>query len=940
MWYKCYMRREREEIRLGKLHLSFFLIVLLISSMGVASAQQNMFDAGDVGHIDPINLNNYNPAEITSACTNWESSINSLKIEPSSCFDMNGLESLIIKTNQTYEDFLILTDIDTTITVMETIRDTRDTIVNTLNGIDDLLEEISLDIDGRLKPLMDQHIKIEDYEELEIVWGVLEKKKEELGSLKEVAVEHLTALNEKYDIVVKAFQLFQEGEGDALNSMTIQEYITSVNLATRMLGERSADEVISEIDTNLTVVYPNLSVSNKDLFLYRLGVIANAAKAAGEYALSEDIEGRVLLARENLEVGSYQETFLGTCLDCTTWDIFKKLRDLKGKSRFLNTETLPRILETLNTTLSDFRKMEDLTSLDNSIHALENSWLLNDINHELLNNLRGLRDLAEARIEASYNLTASAEIAKAMYERAYKVVDADVDDLYTKIEDYNSTIDQSMPTIETEERLAEYESQVIDLRVIVKLLPKEQRRDLIDRIAQAETLLGDIRSTVGPIQDEVTSYGWVEGGMSGSPSGPSNSWTNVYDSNGFLTGNPTAPPVAPEPPAPSTASDNNNTTTPETPADATIGILSNKEPSAPIDTDLPWTSEETDAFTGGVIANSTALESMGYDVTELLNNEATTAAGAFLSLFTPSEAVPSSLESYDYSGIGIDTENRQLGLAILGVLSSSEGFADNPHLSSAVEKATATIFNAYVSEYQDTLPGMISTVLAITTLSLDLTGGSIDMERLSTEKGISLDLIRQIARIAEENPAETREALEITAESISSPAGYMMINKGKGFITFTDKGSIESFRIEDFKKLSIEEIQSYTNLSERSIKRIQERLSTPQDPCTMVTVEINGKKEILFLPADTIVYINSTNPAEVAKEVIKRVLIKRPDASSAVVNRIFLFMVVAGLICVGFGVTLAIYVTKAQLKRSEYFSPGLRAEKSFQHNYAASWKTR
>ncbi len=103
---------------------------------------------------------------------------------------------------------------------------------------------------------------------------------------------------------------------------------------------------------------------------------------------------------------------------------------------------------------------------------------------------------------------------------------------------------------------------------------------------------------------------------------------------------------------------------------------------------------------------------------------------------------------------------------------------------------------------------------------------------------------------------------------------------------------------------------------------------------------INKKTVYIIKEADTIVYINSTKPGVVIKEILRRILINRPNASELAVNRMFLLIIIIGLICVGFGIGLAIYITKLQLQKTNYFPATIKAGKSFQPNLVPSWKQR
>ncbi|MDP8216592.1 MAG: hypothetical protein P9L98_04675 [Candidatus Kaelpia imicola] len=202
--------------------------------------------------------------------------------------------------------------------------------------------------------------------------------------------------------------------------------------------------------------------------------------------------------------------------------------------------------------------------------------------------------------------------------------------------------------------------------------------------------------------------------------------------------------------------------------------------------------------------------------------------------------------------------------------------------------------------------------------------------------GTSENLAKLAIEIGEEHPGA-----RVTADGIVVAPIWISKNTGREIISIKIDGKIVNYTISKFKE-TISHISQALEVSEEVLHKLLGNIIEKGEgvyDVIWITLD-NGKTVHYVRRSDTIVYINSTNPAEIAKEIIKKVFIKRPDASSAVVNRIFLFMVIAGLICIGFGVTLAVCIAKAQIKRSEYLPPALRVKKSFQHNYAANWKTR
>ena len=276
-------------------------------------------------------------------------------------------------------------------------------------------------------------------------------------------------------------------------------------------------------------------------------------------------------------------------------------------------------------------------------------------------------------------------------------------------------------------------------------------------------------------------------------------------------------------------------------------------------------------------------------------------------------------------------------LAAIGITMLYKDVDGNPELGQGLLDLAQVINNDYERKFRKILPALIDAVRDQKKLSIKV---------LANQYGVSIEVVKQIDEIINSNSELLNSEIQVTAENIKGPIGNYAIRRGEGFVTLAGNGNLHLIEIKSFivaGEDAIDKLVQKTGVSKNILNQLQRYILNNKniDGTFVLPIIIVGEeKKLLVCSIDTIVYINSTNPTEIAKEVIKRVLIKRPDASSAVVNRIFLFMVVVGLICIGFGITLAVYIAKAQIKRSEYFSPTLGAEKSFQHNYAASWKTR
>ncbi|MDD5614206.1 MAG: hypothetical protein PHQ54_03950, partial [Candidatus Omnitrophica bacterium] len=244
----------------------------------------------------------------------------------------------------------------------------------------------------------------------------------------------------------------------------------------------------------------------------------------------------------------------------------------------------------------------------------------------------------------------------------------------------------------------------------------------------------------------------------------------------------------------------------------------------------------------------------------------------------------------------------------------------SPQESSALDKLTQNIIG-------DT-PNRIHEALFIMA-----TNKNASLEAISGATGIDRDLLSELQSM-NINPADIKSIDPVGCKISSS-------NNGKWIIAFVNaNGKTIHITSEKFMESTAKEIAHETDIPIATIEHIKENLLEDGKNIGFTTIVLTDGTRLTVSNelADTIVYINSTNPVEIAKEVLKRVLVSRPNTSDAVVNKMFLLMVIFGLICVGFGVTLAVYITKAQLKRSDYFSPVLGGGKSFQHNYAANIK--
>ena len=120
---------------------------------------------------------------------------------------------------------------------------------------------------------------------------------------------------------------------------------------------------------------------------------------------------------------------------------------------------------------------------------------------------------------------------------------------------------------------------------------------------------------------------------------------------------------------------------------------------------------------------------------------------------------------------------------------------------------------------------------------------------------------------------------------------------------------------------NIERISQETGLSKEMVKALQEAwkngtiMKNSSGAYIVVQVEVNGEKKIVIIPADTIVYITSSKPSEIVKEIIKKVFLKKSQVSDATVNRIFILLILLTIGCIAGGIVLAVIVTKREYRR-------------------------
>jgi len=374
-----------------------------------------------------------------------------------------------------------------------------------------------------------------------------------------------------------------------------------------------------------------------------------------------------------------------------------------------------------------------------------------------------------------------------------------------------------------------------------------------------------------------------------------------------------------------------------TDAQQTVTLTTGDENIAP----LSPQNEDYSTTIGLTKPESKALAKACNNFGMLLQNDSSEMSDLYSGLSNPDTVVDTILSAFSPSPINQSnhfTDEQTVILSMFGMISLGENYSNDPVLSSAIYKVTKKILANYNNTLRDILPEQFTTIVQYISHQ-----NNNDFGRLSKETGISEDFITQIAELVKNHPKTTAD-FQLNIENVSAPIGYVAIDGKNGFINFTINNSIKPFSLEKFKNLSKEnmvKLSKSTNISKEVLIQIQNNiLHRSNGVFVMIIVDINGEQIPVLVLADTIVYINSTEPTKVAKEILKRILINRPNASEALVNKAFLLIVIIGLICIGFGVGLAVYITKLQLKKSNYFNPVLNRNKAYQHNFAPSWKTR
>ena len=120
---------------------------------------------------------------------------------------------------------------------------------------------------------------------------------------------------------------------------------------------------------------------------------------------------------------------------------------------------------------------------------------------------------------------------------------------------------------------------------------------------------------------------------------------------------------------------------------------------------------------------------------------------------------------------------------------------------------------------------------------------------------------------------------------------------------------------------NIERISQETGLSKEMVKALQEAwkngtiMKNSSGAYIVVQVEVDGEKRIIVIPADTIIYVTSSKPSEIVKEIIKKVFLKKPQVSDATVNRIFILLILLAVACMAGGITLAVVITRREYRK-------------------------
>ncbi|MDP8233188.1 MAG: hypothetical protein P9M06_00070 [Candidatus Saelkia tenebricola] len=293
--------------------------------------------------------------------------------------------------------------------------------------------------------------------------------------------------------------------------------------------------------------------------------------------------------------------------------------------------------------------------------------------------------------------------------------------------------------------------------------------------------------------------------------------------------------------------------------------------------------------------------------------------------------------------------NERMGL-VVSFMSNLITMTDQTPQSESMRKDAVERFSPLFNEYTSRLSFLLTQDSFVSEI-INQISQEENVELGNTDINVSAKVIGFIGIDGTNNADNTVN----TEDSINT--GHIVVQDGleNGTMLKEIEGSVQQLSITtsqpnteiDSEDISNIEVNATSeNLPQSLQKSIQDAVKegaidqNETGAYVIMEVTVNNEKYIVIRKADTIVYINSTKPGEVIKEILKRILINKPNASEITVNRTFVLIVTLGLICIGFGIGLAVYITKLQLKKSDFFNPVLNHNKTFQHNFVPSWKTR
>lgn len=248
---------------------------------------------------------------------------------------------------------------------------------------------------------------------------------------------------------------------------------------------------------------------------------------------------------------------------------------------------------------------------------------------------------------------------------------------------------------------------------------------------------------------------------------------------------------------------------------------------------------------------------------------------------------------------------------------------NNENALSGLSKLIGKFDGQYLQIVGQSLPSISEKII-----NLYSQGKSV--EEISGYLGCSQDLVRQI--VAWGSPVREGDIkyIDIGGDvflGVEDVNGNTIL---KGDVYFKQRGKkgIEYDNVKISQLMSgneevLHEISRKSGITVENLKAIKEVIENQKDGgfFKIVVLEVDGKQRILVIKGDTIVYITSTKPSEIVKEIIKKVFLKKPQASDVTVNRILILLILLAVVCMAGGIALAVVVTRREYRRWLEYQP-------------------